>query len=599
MESVANSFTFGIIDYIVFSCMLMISAGIGVYFGFFSKSKNTTDEYLMGGKNMKTIPIAISLVASQLSAIAIMSVPAENYTFGFGYICMVMAVIPVIPILNYIIVPVFYNNNISNCYEYLEIRFNKSTRRFITAAFVLSALLMLPVFMFVPSLAFSQVTGINIHVINTIVCSICIFYTMLGGIKAVVWTDVVQAGIMIGSVLLVGILGILKVGGFGKVIEKASEGGRFDLYFGFDPRVRTTVWGLFNGGILLWAGHIGLNQSCVQRIVSLPSLDKARRALNVAGIGILLIMSFNCFTGIVMFARYAGCDPILAGIVEKADKIMPFFVQDIVGHLKGMPGVFISCVFSAALSTMSATLNSLAGVVYFDYIKPFIRHTDNRANTIMRIFVVTTGCYCIAGGFVVEKFNSILQTILTIMAINAGAVVGVFLLGMLVPRVNGKVVLVSIAFSLTIMVWIVINAQMRFKSGLIKYDGLPTSIDKCENFNFYSLMKNSTNSTITSVMDDTALVTTAFSSNRPFSIYEISFYWYQVIGTALVWITAIPLSYIWKPKEDQKYNPKLYSPIIRRFLPQVSEKQMESVPLKMPIQTTNDGSTHISLSEQK
>lgn len=119
--------------------------------------------------------------------------------------------------------------------------------------------------------------------------------------------------------------------------------------------------------------------------------------------------------------------------------MMPFFVQDVMGHLLGMPGIFISCVFSAALSTMSALLNSLAGVVYFDYIKPFIKHTDARANNIMKVFVVVMGCYCILGGFVVQKFSSILQTILTITGINTGAVVGVFLLGMFVPRVNGKV----------------------------------------------------------------------------------------------------------------------------------------------------------------
>uniref|UniRef100_A0A1I8Q1U6 Uncharacterized protein n=2 Tax=Stomoxys calcitrans TaxID=35570 RepID=A0A1I8Q1U6_STOCA len=600
LENAAKSFTFGVIDYIVFAFMLMISAGIGVYFGFFSKSKNTTDEYLMGGKNMKTIPIAISLVASQLSAIAIMAVPAESYSFGFGYIFLVLSIIPVVPMLNYIIIPVFYNNNISNCYEYLQIRFNKHTRRFVTAAFVFSAILMLPVFMFVPSLAFAQVTGINIHIINSIVCSICIFYTMLGGIKAVVWTDVVQAGIMISSVVIVGISGIFKVGGLSQVIENAAEGGRFDLYFGLDPRVRTTVLGLFNGGILLWVGHIGLNQSCVQRIVSLPSLEKAKRALIYAAIGILLILGFNCFTGIIMFARYAGCDPILAGVVERADKIVPFFVQDVVGHLKGMPGVFISCVFSAALSTMSATLNSLAGVVYFDYIKPFIRHTDNRANAIMRLFVVITGCYCIAGGFVVEKFSSILQTILTIMAINTGAVVGVFLLGVLVPRVTGKAILVSIGVSLTVMIWIVLNAQMRIKAGIIKYDPLPTTLDRCENYNFYGLIKNviTVHADTISAKDEVPLITTAFGSNRPFSIYEISFYWYQVVGTALVWITAIPLSYVWKPEEDVQYDPNLYAPFIGRFI-QRSSLEMESIPLKRPHPSLADGNTHIQLPYKK
>lgn len=170
--------------------------------------------------------------------------------------------------------------------------------------------------------------------------------------------------------------------------------------------------------------------------------------------------------------------------------MMPFFVQDVMGHLKGMPGIFISCVFSAALSTMSANLNSLAGIVYFDYIKPFIKHTDARANAIMKLFVVLMGCYCILGGFAVEKFNSILQLVLTIIGINTGAVVGVFTLGVFVPRINGKVAFTSIAFSLVTMIWIVVNAQMRFSEGTMRYDSLPTSLDRCENFNFLGIINN-------------------------------------------------------------------------------------------------------------
>lgn len=112
-----NKFTFDTADYVVFIVMLSISAGIGAYFGFFDKSADTTEEYLMGGKRMKTIPIAISLVASQLSAISIMTVPAEMYTFGINWCFNVACMICVIPILCWVVTPVFYNNNISNCYE--------------------------------------------------------------------------------------------------------------------------------------------------------------------------------------------------------------------------------------------------------------------------------------------------------------------------------------------------------------------------------------------------------------------------------------------------------------------------------------------------
>lgn len=594
---------FGIMDYVVFTVMLCASACIGVYFGFFAKAKNTTDEYLRGGKKMQTLPIAISLVASQLSGIAIMSIPAETYSFGINYIFMVISIVGAIPILIYVIVPVFYENNVSNCYEYLETRFSKLTRQLVTATFIINACLMLPVFMFVPSLAFSQVTGVNIHLINVVVSSICVFYTMLGGIKAVVWTDVVQGIIMVISVVLVGVLGVIRTGGWDSVIENASLGGRLTLDFRLDPRLRATVWSAFFGGLFMWTGHIGLNQSCVQRIVSLPTFGQAKKALIIAGLGMFIIMAVNCFTGIIMFARYYGCDPMLAGMVSKPDKMMPFFIQDIMGKLMGMPGLFISCVFSAALSTLSATLNSLAGVIYFDYIRPFIRHTEARANALMKLAIIVMGCYCIVGGFVVQNFSSIIQTVVTITGINTGAVVGVFFLGMLYPRANSKVAVSGLIFSVIVMFCVIMKGQMNFKEGIIKYEGLPNSLDHCDAPQFqviFNAIHNNRTTPVTKAPPPTTppLVTSAFESNREFSIFEISFLYYKVLGILVTILWAIPMSYIFKSDQKESQDPKLFTPFVRKFLPPSQVTELEELPLKAELIKYNP-ELHIDISKFK
>ncbi|XP_017122508.1 sodium-coupled monocarboxylate transporter 2 [Drosophila elegans] len=588
--AVLEDLRFSLTDYVVFSLLLSASAGIGVYFGFFSKAKNTTEEYLQGGKKMPTLPVAISLVSSQLSGVAMMSVPAETYSFGFNMMFVTWAMVLAVPVLIYVIVPVFYDNNVSNCYEYLEMRFSKRTRQLVTITFIFNQFLMLPVYMFVPSLAFSQVTGYNIHLINTVVSSICVFYTMLGGIKAVVWTDVVQGGVMLISVVLVAILGTSNTGGLANVLKNASEGGRLDMNFGLDPRLRLTFISAMASGLLMWTGKVGLDQSCVQRIVSMPSYGHAKRCLVMAGIGFLLVMSFTCFAGIIMFAYYYGCDPIQAGLVTKPDKLMPFFIQDIMGHLMGMPGVFISCVFSASLSSLSASLNSFAGVVYFDYIKPRINHTEAKANATMKMVIVAMGAYCILGGFVVQNFNSIIQTMWTITGINMGAVVGVFLLGMFVPRCNAKVAVTGIAFSVLAMLWVIINGQMNFKSGLIKYEPLPNGLDRCEARNFQVIL-NAINHNLTRIpttpipsLEAPKQVTTAFNSNRDFSIYDISFYWYKVLGALLVFVWAIPMSFVWPLDKDEKQNPKLFSPFVRNWLNQPGPAlELEELPLKTPL----------------
>ncbi|XP_064550482.1 sodium-coupled monocarboxylate transporter 2 [Drosophila montana] len=558
-----SQFTFQTTDYIVFTFMLSISAAIGVYFGFFAKGADTTDEYLMGGKRMKTLPIAISLVASQLSAISIMTIPAEMFAFGFNWFFNVASMLVVIPLLNYVIIPVFYNNNITNCYEYLELRFNSATRKLQTFIFVLTLFFMLPIFIFLPSLAFAQVTGYNVHIINAIVCSICVFYTMIGGIKAVVWTDVVQASIMVVSVVLVGIMGAQRLGGLGEVLRIAGEGGRLKVNYTFNHTERSTFWNVYSSAVIAWTSYVGLNQSCVQRIVSLPSLAKARRALVLFGLGFVIIMSFNCFTGIVMYARYHDCDPIAQGLVSKLDKMVPYFVQDIMGHLTGMPGVFISCVFSAALSTLSASINSLSGIVYFDYIKPHIHHTEHKANVIMKLFVFFSGVYCIFGGMVVEQFSSILQIIYSIGGVSFGSVCGVFLLGMLVPRVHGRAALAGVIGSIACMSVIVVASW-----GRNHYPTMPTTVDNCPGL-------NATLTTTTSVLARlNATIKVEAVKDSGFNILDMSFNWYAVLGVSITWFVAVTLSYVLKPASNAKLDPKLLSPIIQSFA------QYEPTPLE-------------------
>ncbi|XP_054091959.1 sodium-coupled monocarboxylate transporter 1 isoform X2 [Zeugodacus cucurbitae] len=486
-----HGFSFGTVDYAVFVFMLSISLLIGVYFGFFGHVADNTEEYLLGGKRMKTIPIAISLVASQLSAISMMAIPAELYSFGINWVFSLASLLIIIPTLCWIIIPVFYNNNLSNCYE--------------------------------------------------------------GGIKAVVWTDVFQGAIMIGSVAVVCFLGTKKVGGFNEVINIAARGGRLDVNFTFDARTRITFWNTTISGFVLWTAYVGLNQSCVQRVVALPTLGHVRRSLLLFGIGVFVIMILNCFVGITMYALYHDCDPLTRGYVQKADKMMPFFVQDIAGHLKGMPGIFISSVFSAALSTTSASLNALAGVVYMDYIKPRIKHTERRANLIMRGFICICGVYSIISGFIVEKFSSILQVTYSIGGVTLGSVFGVYMLGMLVPRAHGKAAFWSVVASMVSMIVIVVGAQ-----GRLKYSALPSSVENCP--------ANNTNETFFfNATSTTSINLQTPSAKDSFNIFDLSFNWYVTVGNLIVFFVALPLSYILPAEKNFKLDLKLLSPVIHPF----------------------------------
>lgn len=144
-----------------------------------------------------------------------------------------------------------------------------------------------------------------------------------------------------------------------------------------------------------------------------------------------------------MYAYYHNCDPVAAQIVTKYDKLMPRFVKDIAGQITGMPGIFISCVFSASLSTVSAALHCISGVIYSDYIIPLklFKHNDVNANRAMRLTIFLLGSYMAFSGLLVKYFSSLFQAVNTVAGITTGAKFGTFTLAMLYPWANQKVFL--------------------------------------------------------------------------------------------------------------------------------------------------------------
>nr|ABN49280.1 IP17450p [Drosophila melanogaster] len=273
---------FGIVDYLVFIAMLAVCAVIGFYFGFIEKKQKKQKlagkdgggaagveerrgsealDYLVGGRQMKVFPVALSLVASFVSGISLLGTSTEIYVYGTQYAFILVTLAISGAISWYIFLPVFCNLQLTSTYEYFEMRFNKSVRLLGSAFFTGANLIWLPIVIYVPALAFNQVTGINIHVITPIVCLVCIFYTTAGGLKAVVWTDVIQTVIMIGAVIFVIIKGTLDVGGLGVVIQRNFDSGRIEWpEFTLDPKVRMSMLALMVGCVGHNCYQFGCNQ---------------------------------------------------------------------------------------------------------------------------------------------------------------------------------------------------------------------------------------------------------------------------------------------------------------------------------------------------
>ncbi|KAL1517792.1 hypothetical protein ABEB36_001516 [Hypothenemus hampei] len=562
-------------DYILFSLMLLVSAAIGIYFGFFGKKQSTSKEYLMGGKQMAVIPIAISLVASHTSGITLMAVPADVYQYGATYWLAVISIFVTVFITIYVYLPVFYELGITSTYEYLSLRFDERCRKCASALYTLSVFVYLPMVIYVPSLAFAAVTGVGVIKISTIICAICVFYTTIGGLKAVVWTDAIQFTVTMGASLVVYFLGLNSVGGISAVWETAKNGSRLDV-FDFDPSLtkRETFWAIIIGFTAHWISHTSIHQGCTQKFLAVSTYRESIRATFYYCIGMCITKSLSVVTGLIIFTKYATCDPVLTGEIQKRDQLLPYYVLDVAGHIPGLTGLFIAGLISAALSTLSANLNSLSGTIYEDFLKEWLErhHSQKTAGHILKLIVAVTGIACCAMIFIVQHLGSLLSLSISIGSVAHGPLLGLFTLGLLFPRANNKGAFYGAISAMSFMAFVIIGNKYYISQGLFHFPKKPVTTDGCSSFN------------ITTPIFETNVPIEEF---QPLFLFRLSFYWYTLIGAVITITLGLMISYI-TGNGQKPVDKKLVSPVVRFLL----EKE-QGIPLN-----TNDGQTYYSSTKE-
>jgi sodium-coupled monocarboxylate transporter 8/12 len=186
----------------------------------------------------------------------------------------------------------------------------------------------------------------------------------------------------------------------------------------------------------------------------------------------------------LIISKYAYCDPVYDGVVEKYDQMFPYYVMDVARSIPGLPGLFIVGAMSAALSTMSSCLNSLSGTAYEDFIKPhFPNATERQASNVMKILVFSIGCVCLVLVFIVEKLGGMFSISIAFCGSTYGTLLALFTMGMLCPNFNTTGALWGSIVSLVTVAIIVIGAQVNIFRGSLRYPTLPFNVESCTNFN--------------------------------------------------------------------------------------------------------------------
>ncbi|XP_039616475.1 sodium-coupled monocarboxylate transporter 1-like [Polypterus senegalus] len=531
-------------DYVVFAAMLVISAVIGIYYAIADGGQNTSKDFLMGGRRMTAIPVALSLTASFMSAVTVLGTPAEIYRngamfsiFGFTYAFVVI-------ISSEIFVPVFYRLGITSTYEYLELRFNKAVRLCGTILFIIQTILYTGIVIYAPALALNQVTGFDLWGAVVATGVVCTFYCTMGGLKAVVWTDVFQVGVMVAGFSSVIIRAAVVQGGVSTIVNDSYHGGRLNFWdFDVNPLRRHTFWTIIFGGVFTWTGIYGVNQAQVQRYISCKTLLHAKMSLYVNLIGLWAILACAVFSGLSLYSIYKDCDPWTAHIVSAPDQLMPYLVLDILRDFPGVPGLFVSCAYSGTLSTVSSSINALAAVTVEDLVKPYISLSEKKLSWASKGTSILYGALCIGMAALASLMGGLLQAALSIFGMIGGPLLGLFVLGILFPCANSTGGLVGLAAGFAVSLWVGIGSQI-YPPSAARTLPLPLSTAGCN----FSVSATESNWTMTTTEASSLFTTGAVQTEDSTSDsliqnwYSLSYLYFSTIGTLVVVVVGVIVS---------------------------------------------------------
>ncbi len=372
------------IDLVIIGLYLLGLIGLGLWF---SRRQKTTEDYFVAGRRMGWFVVGISVVVSLVSANSMLGAPGYVYAHDLQFMPIEwLVIVPIALFVVYAILPVFHALALTTAYTYLERRFGLSVRMLGSALFILLRGSWLAAVIYAPSIALSAVVdvpGLNeqqeIWLAVLVVGIVATIYTVLGGIEADMWSDIVQFFVLVGGLLLVGFYVLRDVGGWSEVWRIGSETGRtFPLRsaeeFGgwvFNPNLKATVevmflWAFLGQGVGLLR-DAGTDQLTLQRYFSARSLKESTRGVWLAWMSDVPLMALLYLTGLGIFAYFHVHGAQFVGLPDNPDQMLPYFVAAVLPV--GISGLFIAALFSATMSSVDSGINSLSAACITDFYR--------------------------------------------------------------------------------------------------------------------------------------------------------------------------------------------------------------------------------------
>jgi SSS family transporter len=438
--------------------ILFYLIGITWFGARFRSSQKTLKDYFLGGKEAPWWAIGFSIVSAETSTLTVIGTPALSFNGNFGFLQVVLGYLFARMVISTLFLPAYFRGELYTAYELMRLRFGDRIRKLTAGTFLVLRALAEGVRVFAISIVISIILGTGEFASILLIVALTLFYTFEGGMTAVIWTDVVQmflyvAGAVLSFFVLLGEI----PGGWGTVLAQVSPDKwqvfdfRFTPSFEFFSRTYSFWAGVLGGCFLTTASH-GTEQLMVQRLLSARSEGESRAALFASWAVIAFQFTLFLVIGVCLFVYYR-----VNGLAApaKADRIYPEFIWN---HLPpGISGLVIAAILAAAMSNLSAALNSLASTTVMDFYKPMARageHSDAYFLRLARLTTLVWGGVLVAIAIVAQNVASVLEAGLGIASILYGSLLGVFLLGLLTRRTGETAAMIAMAAGTALMLYI-------------------------------------------------------------------------------------------------------------------------------------------------
>ncbi|MBD3630462.1 sodium:solute symporter [Cyclobacterium sp.] len=384
-RSQTYSLAFG--DWLVVLCYLGGMLGIGYYFS--KKNKNEKDYFLGGGK-MNPVAVGLSLFATLLSSLSYLSYPGEMVKYG----PVILSGILVFPLVYYVVgwflIPKFMKLRVTSAYEILEINLGVSIRLLATFFFLSLRFLWMGTIIFITvHTAILAIFGFDSKytlLISIMLMGITIFYTTLGGLKAVVFTDVIQSGVLMGGAILTLLVVSYSLGSFTSWIPGEWLGHWGELKLGLDAMERLTIGNALLTTFIWYVASSGSDQMSIQRFLATENVQTARKTFGVSLLTNFVVQFLLGLVGLAVLAYFIEFPQYLSPgetVASHADQLFPKFI--LVGLPVGISGLVAAGILAAAMSSLSSGLNSTSSVISEDLIKRFTKNYKAPKNQMSRV----------------------------------------------------------------------------------------------------------------------------------------------------------------------------------------------------------------------